>query len=208
MADAWRRPRSNAATAIWLRYCWGFKRSVLVPVGAGYSSPHSCRCNLAVGLTPLTARATGAWPHRGWRGMSQPSGRRLDRVSIALVSFAIYGALQLVAIARYPDTVNWLSPQSLAVCRVPVLLLVSAVSGLTFRQAVSGWPGHRRAHDECPLFARAASSPARSRRRVPKPRTPTRSDGIIQNTSNSFSSGSLCVQAEAVAVVAFAYQIA
>ncbi len=63
----------------------------------------------------------------------------LDRVSIALVSFAIYGALQLGAIARYPATVNWLSPQAWLYALFPVLLLVSAAGGSSLRRAI-GWP--------------------------------------------------------------------
>jgi len=35
--------------------------------------------------------------------------------------FAIYGALQLVAIVRYPATVNWLSPQAWLYALFPVL---------------------------------------------------------------------------------------
>ena len=49
----------------------------------------------------------------------------LDRVRIALISFAIYGALQLVAVARYSEVINWTSPQAWLFVLFPLGLLVS-----------------------------------------------------------------------------------
>jgi uncharacterized integral membrane protein len=64
-------------------------------------------------LTPLTARAVGAWllalgvaaAHSSWENDWQ-------RVQIATMSYTIFGAFQLLGLARYPQTVDWSRPQS------------------------------------------------------------------------------------------------
>jgi hypothetical protein len=59
-------------------------------------------------LTPLTAQAIGAWlagvaflaAHVVWEDSC-------ERADVAMLSYATFGVLQLVALARYPSTPNW-----------------------------------------------------------------------------------------------------
>jgi hypothetical protein len=62
-------------------------------------------------LTPLTARATAAW----LIGIGVAAAHVVveddpGRVRAALVGFAALGALQLVALARFPGSIDWASP--------------------------------------------------------------------------------------------------
>ena len=131
-------PDRTRPLASWLRILLGVQALVLIPVGAGlFLAPQLSAQFWPWDLTSLTARAIGAWLIAVGAGMGQAVWENdLERVSIALVSFAIYGVLQLVALARYPGTVNWLSPQAWLYAAFPVLLLVTAACGLTLGQAV------------------------------------------------------------------------
>jgi hypothetical protein len=132
----WRMPGADPdrrqPLATWLRLLLGLQALVLVPLGAAlFVSPLSVAPLWPWTLTPLTAQATGAWLIAVGAGMVQAVWENdLDRVRIALVSFGVYGALQLAAIARYPDTINWVSPQAWLYAVFPVLLLVSGGLGL------------------------------------------------------------------------------
>jgi len=114
--------------------------------GCDYCS--ACRCDLGAtwrgalhpplltaplwpwALTPLTARAIGAWLIAIGAGMAQSVWENIWTRADRAVSFAVYGALQLVAVARYPETINWTSPQAWLFALFPVVLLVSGGVGL------------------------------------------------------------------------------
>jgi hypothetical protein len=69
-----------------------------VSVGAGWPWP----------LTPLTARAAGAWLAGVGLAAAQVAWENdLTRVRWAFISFASLAVLQGVALARYPHTVDW-----------------------------------------------------------------------------------------------------
>ena len=118
--------------ANWLRLLLSLQVLILVPLGAAlFIAPLLTAPLWPWALTPLTARAIGAWLIAIGAGMAQSVWENdLDRVRIALVSFAVYGALQLVAVARYPETINWTSPQAWLFALFPVLLLLSGGVGL------------------------------------------------------------------------------
>jgi hypothetical protein len=118
--------------ATWLRLLLGLQALVLVPLGAAlFLTPLLTAPLWPWTLTPLTARAVGAWLIAIGAGMAQSVWENdLDRVRIALISFAVYGALQVVAVARYPETINWTSPQAWLFALFPVVLLVSGCAGL------------------------------------------------------------------------------
>ena len=62
-------------------------------------------------LTPLTARATGAWlVGLGVAAVHVVVEDDPTRVRPAMAGFAALGALQLVALARYPGSVDWTGP--------------------------------------------------------------------------------------------------
>ena len=132
----WRMPGADVdrtqPLANWLRLLLGLQVLILVPLGAAlFIAPLVTAPLWPWALTPLTARAIGAWLIAIGAGMAQSVWENdLDRVRIALVSFALYGALQLVAILRYPETINWSSPQAWLYAAFPVILLVSGGVGL------------------------------------------------------------------------------
>jgi len=132
----WRTPGADAdrtrPLATWLRLLLGLQAVILVPLGAAlFIAPLSTAQLWPWTLTPLTARAIGAWLIAIGAGMAQAIWENdLDRVRIALISFAVYGALQLVAIARYADTISWTTPQAWLFALFPIVLLVSGCAGL------------------------------------------------------------------------------
>jgi hypothetical protein len=82
-------------------------------------------------LTPLTARASGAWllgigtaaAYTAWEN-------DVSRVRWAFVSFASLGVLQAVALARYPHTPDWNSAAAWIYAAFLFSLLAVGVSGL------------------------------------------------------------------------------
>ena len=59
-------------------------------------------------LTPLTGRAIGAWLlGTGVIAAHVAIENARERVDIAMLSYAAFGALQLVAVARYSSTPDW-----------------------------------------------------------------------------------------------------
>ena len=59
-------------------------------------------------LTPLTARAIAAWALGGAIFLALVAYEDdWLRVRSAMLSLAAFGALQLLAVARYPDTLDW-----------------------------------------------------------------------------------------------------
>jgi hypothetical protein len=84
-------------------------------------------------LTPLTARAIGAWllslgvaaGHALWE-------RDIHRMRPAVVAYLAFGLLQGLVLARYPDTLDWTAPTSY----IYVAFLISAlVVGVAARGA-------------------------------------------------------------------------
>jgi hypothetical protein len=99
---------------------------VLIPVGAILLiQPTSIIPAWPWLLTPLTARAIGAWAlalgiamiHALWE-------RDWSRIQTAALSVATFGGLELIALARYPGDVNWALPQSIFYLGLMIFLLV------------------------------------------------------------------------------------
>ncbi len=82
-------------------------------------------------LTPLTARAVGAWliglgiamVHAAWEA-------DWERVRPAMIGLAVFGALQLVNLLRYPTVVNWSSPTAWVYAAGVTAALVMGCYGL------------------------------------------------------------------------------
>jgi hypothetical protein len=76
-------------------------------------------------ITPLTGRAIGAWgtalgvalAHALWENDWQ-------RIKVSTISYTIFGALELVALARYPGDIDWSRPQSI----IYTLFMVSVLA--------------------------------------------------------------------------------
>ena len=73
-------------------------------------------------LTPLTSRAIGAWligvgvfaAHIAWE-------RENGRIKAGMTSYAVFAGLELLALGRYPNDLNWVSIGT----RLYVLLILS-----------------------------------------------------------------------------------
>jgi hypothetical protein len=75
-------------------------------------------------LTPLTARVVAAWLVAfGVASVLALAERDLERLEISAVAYTLFGLLQLVALARYSDTVRWGS----AAATVYLVMLLTVV---------------------------------------------------------------------------------
>jgi hypothetical protein len=84
----------------------------MIPVGLGLLLvPETILSLWPWTLTPLTARAIGAWSlalgiaaaHSIWEN-------DWARVHVATVSYTVFSVFELIALVRYPSQVNWSSP--------------------------------------------------------------------------------------------------
>lgn len=109
----WRAPGADPARAVrlpvWLRGLVVGQALVLAPVGIGLLlAPGQTGSWWPWELTPLTARAIGAWvfslavaqAHAAWED-------DIVRLRPATAAYLAFGLLQLVALARYPDDMSW-----------------------------------------------------------------------------------------------------
>jgi hypothetical protein len=83
-------------------------------------------------LTPLTARMIAAWL-LGFGVAVLLAGREGDlaRLDIAAPAYGLLAVLELVVLARYPETVRWDSPAAWVYVAVAVSILVSSAYGLS-----------------------------------------------------------------------------
>jgi hypothetical protein len=78
-------------------------------------------------LTPLTARAVASWLLAFGIGIGLAlRDRDLDRLELAAVAYAVFGALELVVLARYVDVVRWGAPATWVYLALMVSTLLSA----------------------------------------------------------------------------------
>lgn len=98
---------------------------VLVVVGTIlYVAPSSESALWPWQLTPLTARATGAWViSYGVAALLATWENCLLRLRIATLSYAVFGALELVVVARFPSDVRWSQPSAWLYCILAVLII-------------------------------------------------------------------------------------
>ncbi len=83
-------------------------------------------------LTPLTARMVAAWLLGfglavGLAGLEA----NLARLDVAAIAYGLLAVLELVVVARYPETVRWGSPAAWAYLVVAVSILASSAYGLS-----------------------------------------------------------------------------
>jgi hypothetical protein len=106
-------PPPEGAFPSWLRVVLGIQAGVLLLVGVMlFAAPQLSTSIWPWELTPLTARVVGAWligigvgaAHVAWEN-------DWGRVFAAAVCYTLFGALELVVLARYPGAVDWGSPQ-------------------------------------------------------------------------------------------------
>lgn len=85
-------------------------------------------------LTPLTARAVGSWLIALGVGTGLALKEDdLDRLRVAAITYSLMAFLQLVAVARYPDQVQWSEPSAVIYIVMLVGVLATGARGLLAR---------------------------------------------------------------------------
>ena len=144
-------PPREAPWPRWMQaLCWLQVAALLPPGLVLLMQPERAADFWPWALTPLAARAGGVWLI-GWSIIVLQMLRESDwrRTRIALLSGAVWGMLELVALLRYPDAVDWGAPRIWIY--LAGILLVGGAGGVG---AVLAW---RRTAPE--LFARRAVEP-------------------------------------------------
>ena len=82
-------------------------------------------------LTPLTARMVASWlVALGVGAVLALREDDLRRLQPAAVTYAVLGAMQLAALVRFPDTVDWARPAARAYVAVVATVLLTGVAGV------------------------------------------------------------------------------
>jgi hypothetical protein len=101
-------PPRRAPVPSWVRWVLGVQAAVLLPVGVALFVAPSRSTWWPWMLTPLTSQAVGAWLIGVGVGLVHAIIEGdLERIGPGLTAFALLGALQLVALARYAGDVEW-----------------------------------------------------------------------------------------------------
>lgn len=111
--------------------------AVMLPLGAYLLlAPESAGALWPWPLTPLTGRAVGAWVIAlGLAAAHCVRENCLARVRVATQSYIVLSVLELIAVARYFDTVDWGAPQSTVYMLFLLsMLMVGVGAGLHTRQ--------------------------------------------------------------------------
>lgn len=101
-------PRRSALPG-WTRWALVAQAVILIALGAAlYAAPVGAASLWPWPLTPLTGRAIGAWLlGTGVIAAHVAIENARERVDVAMLSYAAFGLLQLVAVARYASTPDW-----------------------------------------------------------------------------------------------------
>lgn len=123
-------PRQSALSA-WVRLALVVHALIMIPLGlALLLAPQATAPIWPWALTPLTARAIGAWSlalgiaaaHAAWEN-------DWARVQVATMSYTVFALFELIALARYPGDVAWDRPQAWVFLLFLVSVLVVGVYG-------------------------------------------------------------------------------
>jgi hypothetical protein len=136
-------PPRQAPLALWARAILAVQAVVLIPLGIGlFAAPGTFDSLWPWQLTDLTAQMCGAWVLAfGVFSGGMLWENDLNRVAPFLSSFAVLGALQAIAVARYPDDMQW---------EEPAAWIYIAFIASTFVLAAYGWLVARRAAEPEP----------------------------------------------------------
>lgn len=129
-------PRQNPLPP-WLRVVLGLHAVVLLTVGfALFVAPSSTMALWPWMLTPLTARAIGAWLlSLGLAAAQAIAENDWGRVTVATHTYVLLGILEFVALMRYPSSVDWAQPAAVIyVLFLASVLLVGIYGFLTTRR--------------------------------------------------------------------------
>lgn len=126
-------PSRQSALPLWFRLILGFQATVMLLLGVGFLlMPESFAPLWAWALTPLTARAIGAW----LVGLGVASAQSVIdndwlRVRPAMISYMLYGFLQVLNLLRYPTAkgLDWGQPKTWFYCIFVLSILLVGIYG-------------------------------------------------------------------------------
>ena len=120
-------PQRTEALPQRLRGLLALHAAVAAPLGiALYVAPRWANAAWFWPLTPLTAQALGAWLLTiAVLALNAAIENDRRRVRLALIGYAVFGALQIIALARYSGDVDWTDARTW----IYAGLLASAITG-------------------------------------------------------------------------------
>lgn len=147
-------PERRQPLPVWLAVALTAQGAVMLVLGAVlFVSPARAATVWPWPLTPLTARVVAAWLVAfGIAAVLALAERDLERLEISAVAYTLFGVLQLIALARYSDTVRWGS--AAATSYLVVLLTVVPTGAAGWWTSVRG--RRRRAGGATPAEAARA----------------------------------------------------
>ena len=103
------RPVRTAPMPLWAPVLLGTQAAVLIPLGVAlFAAPETVDSVWPWPLTPLTGRIVGAWlVGLGFGAAHSALERDWQRARPAAATAMLFGALELIALARYSETVDW-----------------------------------------------------------------------------------------------------
>ncbi len=119
-------PPRAAPLQQWMRVALAVQGLVMVALGASlFAAPDATGSLWPWPLTPLTSRATGAWLCGiGLTAVLAVFENDLRRIRAMLAAYGVVGVLEVIALARYPHTLDW----SAAVTWVYVVFLAAVLA--------------------------------------------------------------------------------
>jgi hypothetical protein len=131
-------PVRDAPLPMWFRVVIGAQGLVMFGLGIGlFITPELAPMLWAWKLTVLTARAIAAWLiGLGLAALQVSYENDWRRVYPASVAYPMLAVLQLIALARYPNDVNWNAPQAWLYLAFVVSMLAVGVYGWRMAQKV------------------------------------------------------------------------
>jgi len=114
-----------------LRAALGLESAVLLVVGVClWAAPSTATTLWPWPLTPLTARVTAAWLIAfGVATALAALAGDLERLRTSSIAYTVFGALLLVAIARYPGTVDWNGAPAWVLTGLTVAIVLTGAAG-------------------------------------------------------------------------------
>ena len=126
-----------------LRGLLGVESAVLTLVGAAlFVAPSTAATLWPWPLTPLTARVVAAWLVAfGVATALAAVAGDLERLRTAAIAYTVFGVLVLVAVARFPGTLDWDQPPAWIFVGVAVAVVLTGAAGWRAAPAASRTDG-------------------------------------------------------------------
>ena len=124
-------PPPDAPVPLVLRLALAVESAVLLAVGATlWAAPSTATTLWPWPLTPLTARVTAAWLIAfGVATALAAVAGDLARLRTSALAYAVFGALVLVSLARFPGTVDWSGVPAWVLLGTAVAIVATGATG-------------------------------------------------------------------------------